>query len=356
MPVSTYVSTTTDPRERGREFGRAHRDQVATTAQRYQVLFVRRAAARGVDIADWTARFATYIRERAPQAAAEIEGIAEGAGVDPLDVFAINARTELLAKADPYGMTECSSVTVHPPDGEGFGVQTWDWYAHMADGWLRWRFPLPDGGWVDTVTEYGLLAKIGLNDRGLGVLLNILHHRADDSDGLGLPVHLVSRRLLEECATVAEADDLVRRTPVAASTALTVLDPDRALGLELFPGGPGTIAPVDGVFVRTNHFLSAAGEPGCLTKTGYPSTHVRYQRLDGELRSGGEGRGEPPKPEKPDDVLVAMDHHDPLGGVCRHPLAGSTELTASETLATVVIRPGARELEVHAGGPRTHAR
>ena len=32
---------------------------------------------------------------------------------------------------------------------------------------------------MTTVTEFGMLAKIGVNDRGVGVMLNMLHHRND---------------------------------------------------------------------------------------------------------------------------------------------------------------------------------
>ena len=59
-----------------------------------------------------------------------------------LDLVAVNARTEMLAKADPFGERECSTVLVTPGDGPAYGVQTWDWYASMADTWLRWRIPL----------------------------------------------------------------------------------------------------------------------------------------------------------------------------------------------------------------------
>ena len=58
-------------------------------------------------------------------------------------------------------------------------MQTWDWYDAMSDGWFTWTIPFPDGRVVQTVTEFGMLAKIGVNDRGVGVMLNMLHHRND---------------------------------------------------------------------------------------------------------------------------------------------------------------------------------
>lgn len=343
--MPSYVSTTADPRARGAEFGAAHRADVTRAVERYRALFARRSPP-GFDVRRWAHRFEELIGDREPSALAEIHAIAQGAGVDPLDVVALNARTEILAKADPYGETECSTVLVQPKDGDAFGVQTWDWYAEMADGWLRWRMPLPDGGWLDTVTEYGVLAKIGLNDRGLGVLLNILHHRNDDGDDVGLPVHLLARRILEEAATPKDAEQICGRTPVAASTSLTVLDEYGGVGIELFPGGPGVLHPRDGLLVRTNHFLSPEGEPGCLTKKGYPSTHIRFGWLDVQLRAH--------PIRTPADVLAAMNHHDAQGGVCRHPPEGCDPGVVPKTLATVTVRPREREMAVLADGPCGH--
>jgi isopenicillin-N N-acyltransferase-like protein len=192
-PVRTFTSSPLPPRERGVEFGRGNADAVRRSVAGYLTLFARRGAP-GYDARRWAAEFRDLIGDLEPDALAEIGGIAEGARVDVLDVVAVNARTELLAKADPYGERECSTVVVTPADAPAYGVQTWDWYASMADTWLRWRIPQPDGSWLETVTEYGLLAKIGVSSRGVGVLLNMLRHAGDDNDRVGLPVHLLSRR------------------------------------------------------------------------------------------------------------------------------------------------------------------
>ena len=130
--LQLFASTAIAPHERGVEFGRAHRDEIARTTARYRALFVRRGPA-GFDATPWARRFREVIGDLHPASLAEMAGIAEGAGVDQLDVVAVNARTEILAKADPRGERECSTVAVVPPTGSPFGAQTWDWYAAMAD-------------------------------------------------------------------------------------------------------------------------------------------------------------------------------------------------------------------------------
>lgn len=341
----TFTSTLTDPHLRGVEFGRANAAAVARTAQAYADLFARRGRP-GFDARGWAARFAEPIADLTPDLYAEILGIAQGAGLDSLEVISLNARTEILAKADPAGDRECSSVLVTTP-GHTFGVQTWDWYAAMADNWLHWRQPRSDGGFTEVVTEFGVVGKIGtarsIDGAHVGVLLNILHHRDDDNDDVGLPVHLLSRRLLE-CRSFAEALDVVRSTPVVASTSLTVFDLDTGGAIELFAGGPGVVAPDDnGLVARTNHFLSSAGAPGCLIGAeGSESTHLRLEQV--RRLAGRTGLA-------PVDVLAAMTHHhDTDVGVCRHPRSDRPAHLRTATLATVVVHPG-EALDVRAGGP-----
>lgn len=340
-----FTSAALPPSARGREFGAAHAAEVRRTAATYAALFERRGEP-GFDPREWAGRFREAIGDLDPDALAEIAGIAEGAGLDELDVVALNTRTEILAKADPRGERECSTVLVTPPDGPAYAVQTWDWYAAMADNWLQWRIPHPDGGWLETVTEYGVLAKIGVGSRGVGVMLNILHHDADENDDVGFPVHLLSRRILTHCTSYAEAEAMCREVGVAASTALTVLDRDVGATIELFPGGPGVLGPTDGLLVRTNHFVSEAGREGCLTYADYPSTRIRFDRLDEALRREA--------PTSPHGVVRAMDHHDPSGGVCRHPEPDLPRWQRTATLATVVVEPGVPRLRARSGGPCGH--
>ena len=188
-----------------------------------------------------------------------------------------------------------------------------------------------------------MLAKIGVSSRGVAVMLNMLHHRSDDNDRSGFPVHLLSRRILTDATSYDEAATLCRDTKVCASSSLTVLDAERGGTIELFPDGPGIVEPHDGLLVRTNHFVSDAGHDGCLTYADYPSSTIRLDHLDRTLRER--------PPAGPADVLTAMDHHHELGGVCRHPDTGIEEWQRSATLATVVVEPGGPALSVTAGGP-----
>lgn len=344
----TFTSTATDPAERGEEYGTAHAPEVARTLAAYERLWT--FLAPDVDLAAVGALALESIRRQAPRAADEIAGLAAGAGQPVERLAALNARTEVLGLIAPrIATTECSTVVSVAPDRPPVVTQTWDWYPHMQDNWMVWTFPTATGGRITTLTEYGVLAKIGVNDRGLGVMLNMLHHDADDQpagrERIGFPVHVMLRTLLEECGSVVEARDLVASRSYSASSALTVADRDGdAASLETFPGGVGEVKPEAGLLVRTNHFVSAEGEAGCQGGAIDDNSWVRRDHLVDALTAT--------PPATPDDVHAAMAHHDPAGPVCRHAVdPEAPDLVDTATLATVTLDVERGELAVLRGGP-----
>ena len=345
-----FSSSVLPAHERGLELGERFASQIASTVAAYRLLFETRALAE-FDVDLWSDRAWDAISRLAPHHAEEIAGIAEGAGLRAEQIASINARTELLVAANPTGATECSTVVSLPQGKDPVAVQTWDWYDAMSDGWFTWTIPMPDGRRIETVTEFGLLAKIGMNDRGVGVMLNMLHHANDQAavaDGkIGHPVHLLSRSILEEAASTRDAVQIASAPETTASSSLTVVDPTGdAVSIELFPGGPGLVDPADRLLVRTNHFVSEEGRGGCLASTISESTRLRREHLLGEFGSRA--------PETTAEVVDAMTNHHELGGVCRHDFTHPDPVLWHRTLATVRLDPGNRRLDVSDGGPCGH--
>ena len=169
-------------------------------------------------------RFGARVLERAeswhPPLAAELEAFALGARLEPELVAALNGRTELLALAECTTVGRCESA-----DGPWL-AQNWDWYADAPERCLVWSAAV-EGARFATMTEAGILAKVGVSTRGIAVALNILYHASDGRGELGVPVHLVLRRLLEEAASVGDAWELLRETPYSASSCITVVDAAR---------------------------------------------------------------------------------------------------------------------------------
>jgi isopenicillin-N N-acyltransferase-like protein len=303
--------------ERGEAFGRAQAGPIANTLSVYRRMF---AEAHGIDAREAGAevRLTDVSRE-------EIAGIARGAQQDELELRAVNARTEILAGAGP---TECSVV-----GAGGLLAQNWDWHPDFAESTVIWIVQHP-GGWFATLTEAGLLAKIGLNDAGLGVCLNLLATTADG--GLdGTPIHVLLRQTLETCRTVDEAIALLTAAKTTASSAVTVATPGDVATVELSPGGANVIR--GSVGAHTNHFLEPPRAGRDIVPEESPSTIPRLEVV----------RGQP--------LLDALRSHDGHPkGVCRHLDPDEPWVEQTVTVASVVMNLAALRFHVAAGQPCTH--
>lgn len=344
--INEYRSHAAAPRDRGTAFGEHWRERVGDTIEGYRELFSAcDESAFDIDAAGEPALVA--IRAWAPELATEIEGIALGAGVTPQSVAAINARTEILARWLPQGRGECSTAVLLGGESP-VSVQTWDWHDRFADNWLVWLIELPDGRTVVTLTEFGIVGKIGVNNLGIGVHINYLRHRSDRAS-VGVPVHVVARRLLDEAKNMDEAMGVIRSAAVSASSALTIVDYDgedsSAVVAELFPDGPVYVLPEpDGVLVHTNHFVHPTAAGGDLEAALAGDSFFRYEMLRRRLAAAA--------PATRDGLIAALNSH--LGGagaLCCHPDPAAGIGARYETLATVGIDFKTGRLDVREGGP-----
>ena len=202
--IREFTSPPDSARVRGRNFGEIHRAEIVRTVGIYRELF-NEAAGSSLDTHGLGLEALDAISEFSPALADEIEGIAEGAGLDVATVAALNARTEIFAWIDAAYRGECSTIVALRHSGQSpIAVQTWDWHSELADCWFIWTIESTDGRAFSTLTEYGIVGKIGVNSSGIGVHLNILHHR-DDGGPMGVPVHVVARSVLESARNMTQA-------------------------------------------------------------------------------------------------------------------------------------------------------
>jgi isopenicillin-N N-acyltransferase like protein len=289
VTIARHHSAEDRPEDRGLAFGRAQAATVAHTVATYERIF---RADRGLGPAEIEARgreAEARVRAFRPALADEIEGMAAGAGQPPERVFAINARTELLAggavAGNPIG--ECSTVAML--EGErALLAQNWDFHPDLAGARVVWSIDEPG---LTTFTEAGVVGKIGVNAHGVALAINFLATDADGGLG-GVPIHVLCRALLEEARTVQDAVALVVATPVSASVAMTVAGPDAeggvsARALELWPGGFAEVSPDRSWIAHTNHFLSRVAVRDVLADSAdSPSTHERLRQLTDALGNG----------------------------------------------------------------------
>jgi isopenicillin-N N-acyltransferase-like protein len=317
MTFPLHRSSERTPHDRGEAFGRAQAAPIAHTLALYRRMF---AETTGAD-----ARAEGEKVRLTPEADEEIRGIAAGSGQDERELRAVNARTEILAGQGP---TECSVV-----GAGGLLAQNWDWHPDAAASTVIWIVE-HEHGWFATLTEAGMLAKIGLNDAGLGVCLNLLSTTADG--GLdGTPIHLLLRQTLQTCRSVDDAVTLLTAARTSASSAVTVAQPNDVASVELNPGGANVLRGQVGA--HTNHFLAAPRLGHDTTPEESPSTIARLEVV----------RTQP--------LLDALRSHETHPkGVCRHVDETEPWAERTETVASVVMNLAARRFHVAAGHPCTH--
>lgn len=336
--IPTLRSPESDPEARGRAFGAAMTPTLHRSWAGYTEIFALWGAT-GAQLREWGAAAFAASAQWAPELGGEMAGIAAGSGLEHWQVGALNGRTELLAALSTTGDGECSTSVVLAPGGPRT-VQTWDWHDTLRDGMVLWSIQER----VSTFTEAGIVGKIGVNSAGLGVHFNVLRHASDSAD-IGVPVHVVARRILDEAATLDDATAIARSARLSASTLITVVTADGVRGLELSPAGVGVV-DASGVFVHTNHFLDAELARGERVLAGESTTHERLSWL----RSHADGLGAADRGER----AAALRAHAADGAaVCAHPDMTLPAHQRWETLATISLDVVGRRLAVHRGGPCT---
>ncbi len=342
-----FRSAETEPFARGLTFGRTHAARIAATLSGYRTMW--EGLRPGHDPVPAGRAALAAAEAYAPHLAAEMRGMAEGAGLDPALIGALNARTEILAELKAPLRGECSAVLAIPDlDRPPVAVQTWDWFCRFRDTWLVWEIPLEDGTTTRTLTEYGIVGKAGVNSRGIGLLFTILHH-ARDGEGIGLPVHVAARAALDLGQSLQDAAQRLAAAPVSASSSLNLCCWQKgqalAMTVELHPGGPSfVLADAEGLLVHTNHFLAPEPAAEDTGPRANPDTLLRRDLLLRRLKGGVTG---------PEQVLGAMNCHlGDDGALCGHPLPGDNA-DQYATLATIRLDLAEGQIHVHDGGPCT---
>jgi isopenicillin-N N-acyltransferase like protein len=344
-------------RERGRIHGAAARTRIERSVATYAGLFAycgidwREAQERGAAYRDVIAGLDAELLE-------EIVGIAEGSGRSLNEILALNARTEILPPSYPAERSprwqsvddanrasgvpdwgECTAIAV-PPAASATGgtllAQNWDWLGAQRDALVVLRIRETDRSSCMTLTEAGMLAKIGLNDRGLGVCLNILRSTTDGSMP-GVPVHPLLRALLK-CGDLEHAIALAERLSFSASSNVLCADArGGAANLEFSPLGLRVMRSDGAAICHTNHFLSPGHGPGEIALAPSPSSVPRLARasaLVAAQRSIGVA----------DLKRMLRDESEGYLSICRRPdpeLAAEVRL---ESVASVIMELGERRM------------
>ncbi|HMP01101.1 MAG TPA: C45 family autoproteolytic acyltransferase/hydrolase [Gemmatales bacterium] len=118
----------------------------------------------------------------------------------------------------------------------------------------------------------------GMNDAGLALVVHEVYASRDGASVLdfkGMPYALCFRKVLEECATVAEARALLEKLPRTTHLNLAIADPETAGVLEITAKNVIFRPAEEGFACCTNHFLSRE-----LTLPQHHNIYLTVDRLE----------------------------------------------------------------------------
>ena len=292
-------------------------------------------------------------------------GVADGAEVDLLEIAALNVRYELMysqfskigVKPFPrtYGCTAFAAEPVAVRNGHVLMGQNWDWIPEVKGVFLKTSFP--DGIDVACFTEAGVVGgKIGLNSKGLGLLINGLVSNEDDSSRLSSPFHVRCWKILRS-RNITHARKVVSRGQRACSANFIIGQQNGqvkgdVVDIECAPRATCALSPKHGVLAHANHFSnpSILGIKQVLDDERLSTLH-RYDRMEAML-------GEKVHGDRKLSLSVAKgmlrDHDGRPESVCRHANHRFPVDDRYETVVSVIMDLAERKLWATVGSPCEH--
>jgi len=217
------------------EVGRAQADAFAATRKGQAFLRKKVKLPWWFNIRTEERAFRTY----APDLWEEIGGIAEGLNI-PME----------------QAVTYFGNDSLRMPTGGCSAVMSGGVYGRNYDFWPRKyepRFALlqAHGSYASIGNSHQLTGRVdGMNEHGLTIGLHLVRARPRSP---GLTSTLLIRRVLDGCATTAEAIDFLRRTPHAMQYNYSLLDAGGVAAV--VEAGAGAVAVRGGDWLAcTNHF------------------------------------------------------------------------------------------------------
>ncbi|MGD3109654.1 C45 family autoproteolytic acyltransferase/hydolase [Streptomyces sp. YGL11-2] len=273
-----------------------------------------------------------------PDQAAEVAGLAAGAGITQDEAWLLQLRREIMGY---HRIPTAGDCTTYARTGHTVPVlsQTVDLNGNLDDhlGVLEIaRTASPRRSLV--LSFGGLLGYLGLNSDGLAVGLNLV---LGGDWHPGVPPYLAIRHLLDTARDVTEALEILRNLPLASSRTIVLCDRRRALCVEILGDDLRVIErddPARPHAVHTNHFLHPDFAPGDEINVFARNSSVR------RLKAATAGLDELPSDAGAEEHFALMAQPP----IC---VPDRGDIRAERTVAAVVMFPDRGELHVRPGDP-----
>jgi len=149
--------------------------------------------------------------------------------------------------------------------------QNWDWDSEMEELAVILEIEKEDGHRILTMTEPGMIGKIGMNHCGVGVCLNFM--TIENYQPYGVPLHVLLRTILDS-KSLNEAQFLIEPNLRGKVGNILISNGNGEIVDFELAGDEFFSIPVDDLFVHTNHFLTKIDYDLML----FPNSMGRYNR------------------------------------------------------------------------------
>lgn len=273
----------------------------------------------------------------------ELRGMAEAADVTLTDLMLLQVRNQLQPEGDA-GCTSLSLSASSTEEASAVVAQNWD-NDPLLDEFTVVLTRRPQGKpALMTVTQAGLIAYIGFNDRGIGLCLNTL---PAPSRELGVPHYFTVRGIYEADSLAGAVAAVVRAEPRAIPANIMMTTPEGPADLEVTLDGVRVLRDEgSGRVIHTNHCLHPELVP---VNDDFPEliqSHDRLGRIGTLLSSNG--------PQSVAQLQAALrDHQDHPRSICRH-VNDDAGNGFWQTVFSVIIQPATGTMYVSRGTPCDH--
>lgn len=348
MDELLFLTVSGSPRERGQAHGETFKDLIRDlvsasfddleqTSTSHDLEPLTKARALEISSTYWEP-----CRDYSPTLIEEMEGISEGSGVAADEILCLNAFLELhdyLSNA--FVVPGCTSLMV-PGDTCGNGAliaQNYDLSSVYAEAAVVIKVERDDGPNALFYTSAGMLGCAGVNEAGIGVVINNLVP-ADSEAGVIYP--FIIRGILSS-ERIGDAIDAVIAKPRASGMNYVLCDENGEIyDLETSARDYEVTYPFDGPMAHSNHFLQDRLKP--LERRHWPSrgqSISRWGRANRLLKSSTKLDLDSLKDCLSDRVNAPM-------GICRHNELVDGE-PCGQTIAGIVLDPPGRKAWITRG-------
>ena len=270
-----FIQLEGTPEVIGETFGRKFADRIRACYHFYtRELF----ADPNYDFKDQGLEYLAVIDRYFPEYAREMTSMAHGAGLEPWQIAVLNARSEIFIRANADLINECTSLYFPKT---GLLGQNWDWMMPCENFMVLVEIRRENGHRFLTMTEAGILSKIGFNNKGLGICLNILF---SNDPVFGVPIHILLRAALDS-ASIKDFKQILETVDYGCYSSILIAEHGGMSQTLEFDGKQHHTVDYGGDYPKhTNHYLYREKDDASLEHVANSlDRFAQVEELEGEL-------------------------------------------------------------------------